>query len=453
MGLNRILDIGMSGLYAASAALQTSSHNVANVDTAGFSRQSVTTGTRLPLSYSYGMLGGGADITSVRRLTDEFLVERLRGQTSTFQSDAQSDLTMQEIELVLGSASGNPIGTSLDTFFASWSELSSPPITDELRRDVLDKADLLANQISGAAAGFAELESQMEQGLDNSVAALNELLKGVSQLNGQILLAEGPGETANDLRDRRDYLMQEISQLTEVDTVTRGDGTLDVIIAGRTVVVRDTVDALDVSRDAETGTVQVTAGNRDYALNIKGGEIGGLMSSIEGELAETRAMLDEFTVELIDRVNEIHVQGRTAGGGGLMFFTGTGAASIGVNPQLEARPEMLATSRTGLAGDSDIAREIAALGAEAAGTRADSGLSDMFSALITDVASSSSAARLQVESQAQTVDALSMRIESVRGVSLDEEAANIARYQNAYAASAKVVTAAQDMFDTILSIF
>jgi flagellar hook-associated protein 1 FlgK len=453
MGLNRILDIGMSGLYAASAALQTSSHNVANVDTAGFSRQAVTTGTRLPLSYSYGMLGGGADITSVRRLTDEFLVERLRGQTSTLQSDVQVDLTMQEIELVLGPASGNPIGTSLDTFFASWSELSSPPITDELRRDVLDKAELVSSQISGAAAGLADLESQMEQGLEGSVAALNQLLEGVSQLNGQILLAEGPGETANDLRDRRDYLMQEISQLTEVDTVTRGDGTLDVIIAGRTVVVRDSVDLLDVSRNSETGAVQVTAGNRDYAMDISGGEIGGLLTSISGELADTRAMLDDFAVELIDQVNAIHVQGRTAGGGGLMFFTGSDAASIGVNPQLESRPEMLATSRTGLAGDSDVAREIAALGAEAAGTSGSMGLSDRFSALITDVASSGSAARLKAESQAQTVDAISVRIESVRGVSLDEEAANMARYQNAYAASAKVVAAAQDMFDTILSIF
>ncbi len=453
MGLNRILDIGMSGLYAASAALQTASHNVANVGTSGFSRQSVTTGTRMPLGNSYGLLGGGADITGIRRLTDEFLIGRLRGQTAHMQAQQQTDLTLQEIELVLGPAGDNPIGTALDTFFASWSELSSPPITDELRRDVLDKAALLAGQISGAAAGFQDLAVQMERRVNDSVGILNDLLRGVADLNGQIQLAEGPGEFANDLRDRRDYLLQEIAQLTEVEAVGRGDGTVDVIIAGRTVVVRDQVDELDVSHDAETGVVQITAGNRNYPLGIQGGEIGGLISSLHAEVVNTQAMLDDFAAELIDRVNQVHVQGRTAGGSGLMFFTGTDAASIGVNPQLESRPDMLATSRTGLSGDNDIAREIAALGTETANSSIQNNLSELFGTLITDVAAAGASSRLKLESQQQTLDALTVRLESVRGVSLDEEAANMARYQNAYAASAKVIATAQDMFDTILSIF
>ena len=453
MGLNRILDIGMSGLYAASAALQTSSHNVANVGTSGFSRQSVTTGTRLPLGNSYGLLGGGADITGVRRLTDEFLIGRLRTQTAQLQGYQQSDLIMQEIELVLGPASDNPIGTALDTFFASWSELSSPPITDELRRDVLDKAVLLAGQISGAAAGLDDLQVQMQRRLEDSVGLLNDLLTGVSELNGQILLAEGPGEVANDLRDRRDSMLQEIAQLTEVEAVGRGDGTVDVIIAGRTVVVRDQVDHLDVTQDARTGEVQITAGNRSYPLGVRGGEIGGLMHSMHVEVVETRAMLDDFAAKLINRVNAVHVQGRTAGGSGLMFFTGTDAGSMGVNVQLTSRPDMLATSRTGLSGDNDIAREIAALGAESPTASSSESLAELFGALITDVAAAGASARLKLESQQQTVDALTVRLESVRGVSLDEEAANLARYQNAYAASAKVVVAAQDMFDTILSIF
>ncbi len=452
MGLNRILDIGMSGLYSASAAMQTASHNISNVETEGFSRQGVTTGTRLPLHQAYGLLGGGSDVTAIRRLTDGFLIDRVRGQSTTLARYEQNDLALQDIEMLLGPADGNPMGTALDRFFASWSELSTGPITEELRSAVLDQGQVLARQISTTAHGLDDLALQMEERMELGVSVLNDLLSGVADLNQQILLAEGPGENANDLRDRRDVLLQEIAALGEVDAVTRGDGTIDVIMAGRTVVVRGEATSLEISHD-EDGRAQITAGNRAYPLELQGGELGGLMEAVQDQVVRVREQLDAFTAELIERVNELHVQGRTAGGSGLMFFTGTDAETLEVNHQLIDRPDMVATSRTGLAGDSDIAREIAALGEDQPADSTLKGLAQLYGTLITDVAASSAASRMQLESQQQAVDALTTRLESVRGVSLDEEAANMARYQNAYAASAKVVAAAQDMFDTILNIF
>ena len=450
MGINRIFDIGMSGLFTAGSAMQTSSHNIANVNTNGFSRQSVQTGTRNSLSLTYGMLGGGTDVTGVRRMTDMFLVGRMRDQTSQLTHHQQTDATLGEIEVLIGTADGNHIGTALDEFFASWSELASPPITSELRVDVLNKGVLLASDLNSTAAGLDELAAEMDSQIENSVATLNMLLDGVAELNQQIMLAEGPGDTANDLRDRRDMLLSEIAQITKVDVAERGDGTIDVILSGRTIVVRGEAQHLELSRDAD-GYSQISTGNRHYDFELNEGQLSGLMASRDEKVIGAREDLDAVTKELVERLNALHVQGQTQGGRGLMFFTGTTASSIALNTELIDRPEMVAVSRTGLSGDSDIAREIAGLGQQdpVDGQRT---ITRAFGEMITSLASDAASTRLQLVSQEQVVQALESRLESIRGVSLDEEAANMARFQNAYTASAKVVVAAQDMFDTILQM-
>ncbi len=450
MGISRILDIGMSGLYSAGAAMQTSSHNIANVNTSGFSRQSVQMGTRAPLNLTYGMLGGGADVTSVRRMTDMFLVGRMRDQTSQLSYQQQLDTTLGDIEILIGTADGNHIGTALDEFFASWSELSTPPITSELRVDVLNKGVLLANDLNTTSASLDDLATELDSQIEASVATLNMLLDGIADLNQQIMLAEGPGDTANDLRDRRDMLLAEISNITKVDVLERDDGTIDVVLSGRTIVVRGEAQHLDLSRNAD-GYSQLSTGNRHHAFELNEGQLAGLMESRDEKVIGAREQLDAVTEELIERLNAIHVQGQTQGGSGLMFFTGSTAGDIAVNTELIDRPEMVAVSRTGLSGDSDIAREIAGLGQQNPmdGQRT---ISRAFGEMLTGLASDAVSTRLQLESQEQVVQALESRLESVRGVSLDEEAANMARFQNAYTASAKVVAAAQDMFDTILQM-
>lgn len=450
MGMNRILDIGLSGLFTAGAAMQTASHNIANVHTDGYTRQGITSGARHALSMSYGMLGGGVDVLEVRRLTDEFLVGRLRDQTSLLARHDETDLALQEVETLLGTAAQNHLGTVIDEFFASWSELASPPVTDELREDVLNKGVLLAGDLNSTAAGLDSLATEMDQQIESAVGTLNRLLAGVADLNRQILLAEGPRETANDLRDRREMLLAEISELARVDVAERGDGTIDVILSGRTVVVRGEAQDLELSRDQD-GFAQLSTGSKHHPFELRDGRIAGMMAARDERVLGAREELDRVAAELIRRLNAIHVQGQTAGGGGFLFFTGDSAGDIAVNRELIDNPAMVALSRSGLSGDTDIAREIAGLGQEDP-VDGEETLPAVFGRLITSIASDAAATRLQLQSQSQVVDALNTRIDSVRGVSLDEEAADMARYQNAYAASAKVIAAAQEMFTAVLQM-
>jgi len=450
MGINRILDIGLSGLFSAGAAMQTSSHNIANVNTQGYTRQGVSTGTRLALNTSYGMLGGGADVLGVRRLTDQFLVGRLRDQSSQLARYDQADVALQEVEALMGTPAENHLGTTLDAFFSAWSELASPPVTTALREDVLNKGKLLAGDLSTTAAGLDQLAVEMDEQIEASVTTLNSLLQGVADLNRQILLAEGPGQTANDLRDQREYLLCQISDLAKVDVAERSDGTVDIILSGRSVVVRGEVQQLELSRDQD-GHTRISTGNKHYPFDLGDGRIAGLIEARDEKVLGAREGLDKVAEELIRRLNSIHVEGQTAGGGGLLFFTGTDAATIAVNQELVDDPELVALSRSGLSGDTDVAREIAGLGLEDP-VDGEETLPAVFGSLITQIASDAAATRLQLESQTQVVDALNTRLDAVRGVSLDEEAADMARYQNAYAASAKVVAAAQTLFSTVLEM-
>ena len=278
----------------------------------------------------------------------------------------------------------------------------------------------------------------------------------MGDLNRQILLGESSHTSANDLRDQRDQILNRIASLARTDVIERSDGTVDVIISGRTLVTRQHVQQLDVTHDASEdgrpGSARVTVQNGRYELDLPAGELLGLQSSRDDLVVDTRGRLDELARTLIDRVNELHVQGRSDGGRGLIFFTGESASNIGISSALTENPSYIATSRSNLAGDADIAQEIAELGQSGTDVSGGRSMTELFTALVIDVASDSAASRYRVDSQQQLVDTLSARLESVRGVSLDEEAANIALYQNAYQANARVIAAVQDMFEAILTM-
>ncbi len=181
----------------------------------------------------------------------------------------------------------------------------------------------------------------------------------MAQLNEQIMLAEGPGDSANDLRDRRDILLQDIASMASIDIVDRGDGTVDVVMAGRSVVVRDAAQELEMITD-DKGELQLASGVRGFVLELQGGSIAGKLQALEKDVRGTITKLDDFAAEMIERVNALHTQGRTAGGSGLQFSRQR-AADMAVTPA-RGDPSLLATSRSGLSGDADLAREIAALG-------------------------------------------------------------------------------------------
>ncbi len=453
-GLNSIMDTSLSALYAAQAGMSTSSHNIANVNTQGYSRQDVTFAARRPDILPYGALGRGVEITGIRRIQDEFLMNNMRIQSSRLASYSATDSTLYEIEAILGSVDNDHLGDAMNEFFNAWNTLATPPVSESNKYNVVAKAESLVRDFHAINDSLDDLEANIDDNIQLEISNLNNLLHSVAGMNEQIMAAESNGEPANDLRDQRDLLINQISEIAEVSVLEREDGTKDVILAGRTLVARDSVTEFE-STYINTGQgykMAVVTGGRHSEVNLSPGRLEGLMSSRDAQITQVREGLDKVARQLIDEVNDLHRQGRTDSSSGLAFFSGDSMHTISVNEAIRSNNLLVATGSTTADGDNTIALAIANLQNQSASGTSGETIGDRYRSLLTTVASQRSSYEFLVENQDNVVAALEAKMASVSGVSLDEEGANLVRYQNSYNAAAKVISTVQDMYDTLLNM-
>ena len=453
-GLNSIMDTSLSALFAAQAGMATTGHNIANANTPGYNRQQAHFAARRPDILPYGAIGRGVEILGIRRIQDEFLLNNLRKQTSRLESYSSVDTALYEVEAILGSVDNDHLGNAMNNFFDSWNALSQPPINQTLKQDVVANAISLVNDFHQINDALDDLEADIESDIQSEITNLNELLTQVGKMNEQIMAAESNGEPANDLRDQRDYLITQVSEIAEVSVVEREDGTKDVILAGRTMVVRGSVTLFQSAyRQTEDGykMTVVTQGHM-REVDLSPGRLEGLMTSRDVHIEAVRDKLDQVANKLITEVNALHRQGRTELSGGLNFFSGDSMHTIEVAEAIRSNSNLVVTGRTGADGDNEIAMAIANLANEGLDGPGGDTIGDTYRELLIDVASKRSSFEFMVENQQNVVASLETRMASVSGVSLDEEGANMVKYQNSYNAAAKVVSTVQEMYDTLLQM-
>jgi flagellar hook-associated protein 1 FlgK len=447
------MDNSLSAMFAAQAGLSTTSHNIANADVAGYSRQTNLLGARRPLMFSHGAIGQGVDVLSVRRAHDGFLLKSLRSQTARQSSYEAMDSGLYEVENILGSVDNDHLGEAINGFFLSWHELATPPVDPALKALVVQKAQSLVTDMHTTANSLDDLSRNIDAQVTEEIARMNRLLRQVGEMNGQIMAAETGGQPANDLRDQRDQLVNEISRIAAVTVEERDDGSVDLILNGRTVVTRSSVQEFSTTlSETENGyrIGVVTSGNL-WNVELPEGSLQGLLSSRDEVVDDVRGKLDELARTIISSVNDLHVQGQTGSSNGLLFFTGDNLHNIEINPMLVDDPSLVATSRSGEEGDADVAHEIAAL-ADSVVPGTGLTIGDAYRGVVTHVASRRASFEFLVENQQASVQAVEAKIASVSGVNIDEEAANMVRYQNTYNAAARVISTVQEMFDSLINM-
>lgn len=453
-GLNAIMDNSLSALLAAQAGMATSGHNIANAHTPGFNRQDVIFSTRRPEIMAYGAIGRGVEVMGIRRIQDEFLLGNMRAQTSRLHSYAAVDSALYDIEGILGSVDNDHLGDALNNFFDAWNDLAQPPFNDSLKLNVVSQAETLVADFRAIDAALVRLQSDLELRIQSEVENLNHLLSDIGELNRQVMAAETNGQPANDLRDQRDLKINQLSELAEVSVLEREDGSKDIILAGRTMVARDRVTLFEgVYRpdgDGYTFAVVTEGNQQDVALSP--GMLEGLLAARDVHVRGAREQLDSVARQLISEVNDLHTQGLTAGGRGVMFFTGDSMHNIGINQAILDNESLVATGTTGNSADNDIALAIADLGRSSTFGPGRKSVNESYRSVVMDVAGNRGSFEFMVENQQSVVASLNARMASVSGVSLDEEGANLVRYQNSYNAAAKVIATVQEMYDTLLNI-
>lgn len=323
-----ILNIGTRALQANQVALQTAGNNIANVNTPGYSRQSVVLHTVEGQFTGGGYIGKGVEVTTILRNFSDFLTRQSTLASSVASSDAaRSDKLNQLQNIFPGGTSG--LGASISDMLNSFSDVASAPTDLTARTVALTRIDETAARLRAASQSLDDLQAGVSQELQQKVSAINSLAHGIADVNSQIAKATGNGQSPNDLLDRRDQLVRELNQYVQTTSIAADDGTVGIFLAGsQPLVLGTTVSPVSIVTDefgdplknklamSRNGNLVVMDDNA-----LGGGEVAGLLRFQNADLVEGRNLLGRLTVAVTTAMNDQHHLGLDLDGnpGGNLF--------------------------------------------------------------------------------------------------------------------------------------
>jgi flagellar hook-associated protein 1 FlgK len=460
IGLNAGLEIARKALSAYQLAINIHSSNIANVNTPGYSRRQPIFAEGTPSNLSVGRIGLGVDAQSIRRMRDTFLDSAYRGESSSYSRSDVLEQSLSEIEMVFNEPSGVGLGTALDEFWSGWQELANQPESTTARSLVLARGKTLCGSLNRMAGQFKSMREDLDREVVGQVDAVNNITSEIALLNGQIVEAEASGIEASDLRDRRDLMLDRLSEMVNIRAFEGSDGAVAVKLGAETLVERSTAVRLGVTKRGSDGVVvsDVTIGSGERVVSIQGGRLGGLLESRDRDIPHYLGHLDDLAATVVARVNEVHRSGYGLdGSGGRDFFdpSGVTAETISVSDAIAVGEnlDLIAASADGTPGNSEIALAIADIRLERI-FGSDSGTSkDYYSAVVGELGSEVSSATTEKEGRALLLQETDTRRESVKGVSIDEETTGLLASQHAYQAAVKLVSVVDELMENLLQAF
>lgn len=441
------LRIALSSLYAQRRALEVTGQNVANVNTDGYSRQRVDmvadAGPLTPAIHAV-WTGGGAGVKSstVTRLRDEFLELRGYQEHALEAGLARSQHVLTRVELAFGEPSDTGLAAMMADFWAGWDDVANRPGDLAARTQLVERATTLASGFRQLDSTLAGLRSSSIAELTATVDAVNATATRIAELNFSIEAAVNGGLSPNELMDQRDLLISGLSEQIGV-TVRMGEsGTTDVFVGGHALVRGTRADALEVTVDTDPAQTVRVVWERDGYPAGPTGETGALLSAVNDTLPGYRAKLADVAQQINDDVNALHATGYALDGStGRDFFT-MGPTGLAVNAAIVADPKLLAASAAPGAGlDGSLAQQLAEL----------SGADSSYRELVVGLGVETQAVNRRVEVQAAITRHVDEARQSVAGVNLDEEMANMVTFQHAYDAAARFLTTVDQMLDTLIN--
>lgn len=309
-------------------------HNIANANTPGYSRQVAEFGTRIGSSSGSGYIGGGTQITTIKRVYDELLGEQLRAATTSHaRFSTLNDLATRIDSLLADPQTG--LSGSMQKFFNAVQDVANDPSSVPARQAVLGEADGIIQRLQALEGRFAELDNEVNQRVLMSVTDINRIADAVAEVNDQIALATGrTGQPPNDLLDQRDQLIRQLGEQVAISTTKQDDGTMNVFMgSGQVLVTGARVKHLATQGSEFDPTrfeivYQGAAGNTPLDSSLAGGVLGGLLEYRAQMLEPSRRALGETAVALVEKFNQQHGAGMDLRGNLGTDFFGIGTPTV-----------------------------------------------------------------------------------------------------------------------------
>jgi len=440
-GLFGALNIALSSLATSQEALETSSNNVANANTPGYSRQVPDLEAGAPVLYGSLALGTGVVLDKIESLRDPILEIQLNQQTQQ-NSSLNTQLTdLQQIQTGF-SSSTTGIGADITNFFSSLQQLSPDPTNLSLRQSVLTAAGNLAGDFNTAATNLETQRGDLDQSVTQDVSQINTLTSQIANLNLQISELQNTGGGTNELVDQQTNLVRQLSTLVDVQAIPSGNGGVTLATSNGTTLVAG-VQSFALSTEAGSdGTQHVFSGSQDITNTLTGGSLAGTIQIRDQEIPGVLNQLDQLASGLANAVNAANAKGydlNGKAGGNIFAAPPAGVTGAAANMQVAITdPSLIAASADGTQGSNGNVANLLAAGTSPVVNGATP--IDAYSNLVFQIGNATSNTSADADASGQILQQLQDQRNSVSGVSLNEEAANMVQYQTAYQAASRVVT-------------
>ncbi len=467
-----MFNIGKSGLMVSKQSMTTTGHNIANVNTEGFSRQNVdqTTGPTIP----NGRLtfGTGAWAKGVTRTSDEYLERRIQGEHKNFANAEERDIYLHQTEQIFNESNNDGLNRLATRFFNEFRKLSTDPSNVAIRSSVREASMQLTSDLSRMDNELREVANNIDTRIEGYVRDLNALAVEVRDLNLAVERAELGGGTAPDLHDKRDLALKRLGAMADISSSRDNSGRVTVTLAGQVAIVAgENVNLLEVARTPPDPRTDKKEGHVDIYVRepvptkltekIKTGRLGGLLEVRDQDVGAARDKINKVAFIMAKEVNNLHRQGFGLDGvNGRNFFEepttqADAAQKIRLSGDITNNLDAIAAAKEpGGHGDNRMAVALSGIG-DLRGTAGDahSSILDVYNSMVSELAVKTSGTKKTLVFQKDVLSQLENVRESLVGVNLDEETANLVRFQHAYAANAKVLQVADDLMQTVLTTF
>ncbi len=471
MSLFHSLGIGAEALFVNRQGLDTTAHNIANAQTEGYSRQRVDLYQREPLVRQGLIIGDGTYVGVISRAHDKHVEKQVNLAASDAGFSKTRNDALLDLESIYNTQTGASLAEELNQFFAAVSELSRNPEELSVRTAVKEQGENLA-------AAFRRIDSELrrfKEGINEKVKIssyeTNQILTNISHLNSQIAEKEvGPRNKANDLRDQRDLLLNKLSERMAINYYEDKDGMLTIHGPADTLLVdRNKAASISLSKNLENqGLYDVVirdfenSGSRNVTHLLKEGTLASLIDVRDRVGEGLMANNNEMASTLVNQFNAIHRDGfglgDYSGKNGRNFFKTVGdirfaAQNINLDDSIVNSTDSIATSSlANTPGDNIIVNRLRALDSTKIFGDGKATLTEYYADYVGILGMESLRTKNLMDSDDIILSDLRSRREAISGVSLDEEAANLIRWQTAFTASSKVITTVDEMLETVLNL-
>lgn len=463
-GLLASLSNNVKALNAQSRAIETAGRNLANVNNPNYARQRVIFGDRGTVLTPLGAQSLGMEALSVLQLRDALLDKQVLRETALESSLSTEQAALQRAQAGLGENinraansasvtqsdnSNHGISSAISDFFNAFQSFAASPTDSGERQNLIQKASILADRLQLTDRRLTQVQADVDTQVNTDVAEANRLLRTIADLNGQIgpLEANAPG-TAVDLRDQRQARLEDLAKILPLDVQASAgaNGQIEVSVGGTVLVDRASV----MGTLAFTGSV-VTGGQPATALSLTSGSIKGGLQARDGAVQTLRTNLDALAQQLVTAVNAAYNPTGTTGD----FYTATGLTAASITLASGVNASSLKASDGGAAGDNTIALAVAALAntsfSIAGGDTINGTFSAHYNRAVSDLGQALASTNSRLDDQANVTQIVRGQRDAVSAVSLDEEMADLLKFQRAFQASSRVFTTIDELLETVVN--